>query len=108
MDVTTAIIFNLFSSGSPRNQKTHQDWGKMSIEIMAHLNCQKMIWRSAKVMLIPVQGCCVSVCTVLLQVAASPVQILQKLLSCSYCIHLPASLPKDREDYKNRMWGQGN
>ena len=43
------------------NQKTHQDWGKLSMEMMAHLNCQKMIWWLAMMMLIPVQGCCVSV-----------------------------------------------
>lgn len=55
-----------------------------------------------------IQGCCVSVYIVLFQVAASPVWILQKVLSCSYYIHLPASFPKNREDYTNRMWGQRN
>jgi hypothetical protein len=73
--------------------------------MMAHLNCQKMIWRLAMMMLIPVQGCCVSVYIVLLQTAASPEWILQKLFNSSYYIHLPTSFPEVREDYKNRMWG---
>jgi hypothetical protein len=56
------------------------------------------------------QGSCVSVYIVLLKIEASPVQILQNLLSCSYYSYYyqqfnSASFPKER---KNRMWGQGN